>query len=266
MQTFRSAECWLGALVQNIGSDDKQMELKIVNKKDAAMAKKLRIGKSTVTVKAVAESLVIGEPIVVAYKTTGDQDVDDDEPPHEHEVGRTEVYKATANPKFKEKILTIWEYDPTDKMIFRVYYAAEEEDEKTAGVIAAEEMAGNDGKSETEASSSEDESDATSEDVPPNGQYIGFAKCTYKDLMERCDDGGLNLTLSNELSDMLAYVFGAVCFVYTCRRLCDRSLVLMLSVFVHTCRRLIDLSLLLCIYMPAIDRPLSAALYIHAGA
>ena len=33
--------------------------------------------------------------------------------------------------------------------------------------------------------------------------------------------------------------------------------------FVYTCRRLIDLCLL-CIYMPAIDRSLSA-LYIHAG-
>eukprot|EP01044_Picomonas_judraskeda_P024871 COSAG03_NODE_7011_length_976_cov_1.110604_2_plen_52_part_01 len=50
-------------------SDDKQMELRILNKKDDVLAKKLRTGKSTVTVKAVAETLTIGEPIVVAYKT-----------------------------------------------------------------------------------------------------------------------------------------------------------------------------------------------------
>ena len=37
----------------------------------------------------------------------------------------------------------------------------------------------------------------------------------------------------------------------------------MLVCFVYTCRRLLDLSLL-CIYMPAIDRSLYA-LYIHAG-
>lgn len=197
-----SAECWLGALVQSMDSDDKQMELRILNKKDDVLAKKLRTGKSTVTVKAVAETLTIGEPIVVAYKTSGDNHFDDDEPPREEEVGRTEVSKPTANPKFKDKLLARWEYEPTDRLIFRLYYFEDEPETPTAD--PADASAG-DGASETaeSSSSSSDSSDASA--APPNGQYIGSARCTYKDLMEKCADGGLSLTIGNEISDMLQY-------------------------------------------------------------
>ena len=201
-----SAECWLGALVQSMDSDDKQLEMKVTNKLDDELSTKLRRGKTSLTVTCQAEPMKVGAALVVAHKVRRDPD-DDDMPPVEEEIGRTETAKAgKKDPKFKTKLSTTWAYDPSERFIFRVYFARDDEEDGPPPE-----------PSETPSDSDFDETE-TSTVEESFGDYIGSAWCSGEDLMEKCSDGGLNLTLTNELSDMMQHRLKDTRLTLKCKR------------------------------------------------
>ena len=187
-------------------SDDKQLEMKVTNKLDDELSTKLRRGKTSLTVTCQAEPMKVGAALVVAHKVRRDPD-DDDMPPVEEEIGRTETAKAgKKDPKFKTKLSTTWAYDPSERFIFRVYFARDDEEDGPPPE-----------PSETPSDSDFDETE-TSTVEESFGDYIGSAWCSGEDLMEKCSDGGLNLTLTNELSDMMQHRLKDTRLTLKCKR------------------------------------------------